>query len=86
MKKLLVILMILALLFMFSGCSTTTGGSKNGSRLQAVIHYGTNGVDWVDVEYYERIDNGLTKVYVTDGTVYYVHPMNVMMINKGDSK
>ena len=83
MKKLLVILMILALLFMFSGCSTT-GGSKNGSRLQAVIHYGTNGVDWVDVDHYERIDNGLTKVYATDGTVYYVHPMNVMMINKGE--
>ena len=83
MKKILLVSLIVTMIFVCVGCVHKVDHENNENEyFRAIICWGSNGVEKFDVSDYIRIDDALTTVTSTNGVVYYVHPMNLLMIQK----
>ena len=85
MKKIIFLVLIIFMLFVFSACVRNVSNDTSVSEFIAIITWGSNGVEKINVSNYDRVDQSLTRIISTDGAIYYVHPMNLLMIERRNS-
>lgn len=86
-KKIVVVLLLVAVMFLLCGCDNSSDHplAMQTSNTKAYIKMNEKTIV-VDVDAYLSSSNGVVNIYGTDGTNYRTHYVNVVLVKHSEGR